>query len=302
MARSVGSPRRVEPYQCGWATAPTPPPAKLASLAAARHISACIFAAAVALMPAEGAAQHYSETVPYDPSLCATDPEGTVTIAFHRIVLRVPMDELSGIAGMSPEARAAAPVPPDTSQPEGCPDHPIIGRAFYFRYLQDAARNSDPPFGPLPRRVDRLALITADPDFWGLQFVWEELFERACERYELRDFLNAGLERCRVRPDDKEIPLEYWPFYLRAPLELYSTPFGHSFSAECTWGAVPGTHRCSVGYKLYDTLNISYRFEPGRLPIDGLIEFDRELRVWIDSLRVRDFVWPDEPDGNGDAL
>ena len=243
-----------------------------------------------------------AETVPYDPSTCASDPGETVTIALRRIVLQVPMMELSGIAALPPDMLAAAPIPPDPSQPEGCPDHPMVGSAFYFRYLIDAVPNAELPLNPVPRRVDRLVLIAADPDFWGLQFFWEERFERVCERYELRDLLDNGLERCRVLPDDADIPQDHWPFYIRAPLALYSTPFGNHFTADCLWGSVPGTHRCGVTYKLYDTLNVSYRFQPRRLPIDGLIDFDQELRVWIDSMRVPNFVWADEPDINGDPL
>ena len=266
-----------------------------------RPLPGAITAATLALLAAVDLAQASSEIVHYDPSQCSTDPEGTVTIALGRVVLRVPMDALSSIADLPPQERAVAPVPPDPSQPQGCPDHPMIGRAFYFRYLSDAVQDGSLSNQPLSRRIDRLALIAVRPDFWGLQPSHERRFRQVCTDYQLRRESGNGLQICHVRPNDTERPERHWPFVAQAPLSRYVAPFDRPFTAYCTWGSRPGTHQCDVDYKLYDTMNVAYRFEPGRLPLDDLIDFDRGLRAWIESVRVDGFVWPDERNADGDG-
>ena len=266
----------------------------------ALSLSLAVTASFVGLVVTEPARAD-SEIVSYDPSQCATDPEGTVTIALDRLVMRVPMDALSSIRDLPPEARAVAPAPPDPSEPEGCPDHPMVGRSFYFRYLSDTLHNNSSLSSPAQRRIDRLLLVAARPDFWGLQPSEERSFERICNDQQIRDELDNGLLACLVRPDITGRPREHWPFAAQAPLDLYTAPFGRPFMVHCTWGFRPGTHQCDVTYKLYETVNVSYRFEPGRLPLDDLIDFDRGLRASIESMRIHDFVWPDERSANGDG-
>ena len=263
-----------------------------------RAASGALFLSLLAVPALPGDAQ--SDVVHYDPSQCATDPEGTVTIALGRIVLRVPMDELSSIGDLPPHERAIAPVPPDPSQPEGCPDHPMVGRSFYFQYLLDAVQENQPPHEPFPRRIDRLLLISVTQDYWGMQPFWEHRFERVCINHQLRSVVENGFVVCRVRSSRIGTPPEHWPFYVQAPLDVYAAPFGQPFTVGCIRGSIPGTHQCNVDYKLYGTLNLTYRFEPGRLPITDLIDFDRELRAWVESMRVQDFVWADERNANGD--
>lgn len=235
-----------------------------------------------------------AERMIFDPTLCATDPQGNVTIALGRIVLQVPIHELSYILDLPADDRAAAPVPPDPSQPEGCPDHPIVGKSFSFNYLVDAFRRRDRSDGALPRRIDRLLLVDVPRDYWGRQPSNENRFDGFCSTNELRRTASNGLTICGVQPADQEIPREHWPFAAQAPIEIYGAPFHRPYTVSCLWGFVRGTHQCDVVYKLYETVNLSYRFAPHRLPIEDLIDLDRELRAWIESSRVLDFVWPDE--------
>ena len=257
-------------------------------------ITGILAAAAFAALSLAAAPSARAETMIFDPTECATDPQGNVTITLGRIVLQVPIHELSYIQDLQPDDRTAAPAPPDPSQPEGCPDHPIVGRSFSFNYLVDAYRRRDRSEGALPRRVDRLLLVDVSPEYWGMQPLNEQAYERICNTYDLKSIAPNGLTICRVRPEDQEIPQEHWPFAAQAPIKIYGAPFDRPYTMYCLWGVVRGTHQCSVTYKLYETVNLAYRFAPHRLPIEDLIEFDRELRAWIESSRVQDFVWPDE--------
>ena len=69
-------------------------------------------------------------TIRFDPSLCRENPGGVVTIAAGRTVLQIPVETLGYIRDSSLERRAMWPAPPDPTQPEGCPDHPIDGGGF----------------------------------------------------------------------------------------------------------------------------------------------------------------------------
>jgi hypothetical protein len=237
-------------------------------------------------------------TLSYDPESCATPAEGMVYLAFNRIVLRIPANELTLIRDMPSERLAKMPKPPKADEPEGCPDHPIQARGFTFSYLYEAIRENkrDPQLSPYA--PNKLKLINVPSDYWALQPSQEKAFLNRCEKFQEREELLNGLIACLVPPSDKSIPRRHWAVYLQAKSEVYSAPFGRPFVISC-YPFGNGSQTCLVTYKLYETLNVSYeitvqhQYSSRFIPLTETIEFDRGLRAKIEAARVKDFVWPD---------
>lgn len=229
----------------------------------------------------------------YDPAACATDPEGMVYIALGRIVLRLPMEQSLMTDRLEPYWPERMISPPDPSEPEGCPGNPSQQRSLGFMYAYEAILKNK--FDPnMTGRPNLLRLISAAPDAWGLQLSTEKRFEAQCRRRGERRKLPNGLTACHVQPDDKTIPIEHWGVTYRADPEVYSAPFGRPFVVDCWPGVRPELLECHVTYKLYETLNVAYRFWPKNIPIDQIIEFDSGLREKIAASRIVDFMWPDD--------
>lgn len=235
-----------------------------------------------------------TERLAYDPTTCATDPGDTVTVALRRIVLQLPISAPFYMMAWSPEKLAAMPVPPDPSQPRGCPDHPIQVHGVDLSIaLQVPEQGLDAP--PTRLSVERLSFVAADADQWGLQPGWERSFQHTCESFGLVNTTGEGFTVCRVRPTYVEQhPEETWPYDAQAPLDYYSSPFGRVFTTSCFYQVASVRRACDVAYKFYENLNVAYRYNALIIPLDRLIDFDRALRDWIQSARVSDFEWSDE--------
>ena len=270
---------------------------------------AIVVAVAVGMLLAP-AVQARADVFRHDPASCATGAEGTVTVAFGRTVFQLLIDDLRFIRGLPPEARAEDPDAPDPTQPVGCPDNPLRVPAFTIGYPPDAVRESRPD-QPLRLdwlvHLDWLTLFPADSSHWGPSSNSQLWFARVCQRYGLREVLENGLVVCTVRPDpprDATISPDDWPYYVQLPLEEAFGPYGGMATVQCRWGfgylgGPSGANRCDADYRITEALHVRYRFQPRNLPISDLIAFDRELRAWIASVHVEDFVWPDQPPGIG---
>jgi hypothetical protein len=224
-----------------------------------------------------GAAQPRAQQLQYDSSSCHPDAAGLVYIALGREVFRWPQEELTLIRDLPPELRAEALQPPDPSEQEGCPGNPIQAAGFDFVY-----RPGDLPTRGIP---ERLELIAARPDFWGLQKNAEQHFLRTCERWHEREETGYGFVACAVPPSPPRLR-EQWATHYQAKLEIYRAPFDRPFTVLCSYEIV-----CDIEYKLYETVNIAYSFRRDRVPISEVIDFDRSLRSRIERSRVSDFQW-----------
>jgi hypothetical protein len=263
------------------------------ALAVAWRRTILVAMSVVALLPA-GA---FAETLTYDPESCSRDAKGMVYLAFDRVVLRVPAEELTLIRDLPPERLAEVPAPPNPNEPEGCPDHPIQAGGFTFSYLYEAIRKNkrDPQLPPYVPRI--LKLTASKPDFWGLQLFVERDFEKTCDMFQDKGEIDGGLIACWHPLEGDPRPREARAVHLKARPEIYGAPFGRPFVVSCMPRGPAGQQDCQVQYKLYETLNVFYevrvqnKYSKQVLPLDQIIEFDRVLRTKIEAARVENFNW-----------
>lgn len=234
-----------------------------------------------------------ADEIKYDSSSCTPDAEGMVYVALGETVFRWPEEELSLVGAVPPSQMAALPKSPDPSQPEGCPGNPIRGANFSFLYRYDAllaAKRGQQNPTPYPVGApESLRLIAASPDSWGTQPSNERMFLHVCDEWEIKEVLPNGLIACSAPPDDKTKPRNTWATFYQALPDVYGVPFDRPFVVKCLY--IVTVMQCNVIYKLYRTVNITYQFWRGRLPISQIIEFDRGLRKRLESHRVPNFIW-----------
>ena len=229
------------------------------------------------------------EAFDYNPAECATDPQGMVYLALGRTVLRFPAEaiDLERIfEPLWPAELAAAPPPPDPSQPPGCPGHPIQAYGFLFNDKYD-----DPVAFP----HDRLMFLQAFFDLWETQPLDQQWYDYTCAQQGLREELPNGLVACYWPPDDRAMPRAYWPARYRARPEVYATPLGRPFILDCLMGNPrSGSRACLARYRIDETVTVAYRVNAQNVPFDTILDYDRSLRATFEAARVADYMWADE--------
>lgn len=262
----------------------------------ARHLSVLASLIAVAMTLPVGPPHARADRLTYDPTRCAIDPEDTVSIALGRTVLRIPMDVLTYISALPPEERGDAPSPPDPSEPQGCPGHPIQGFHFALAYGHTAEPASSQDPARLPAVLERVWIVAVRSGLTGSQSSAEDRFQQRCESYGIRDVLPNGLMRCYRPPADRTTPREDWTVQYQAPPHVYAAPFGRPFVVDC-WTPWRGVRQCDVNYRLFAAVNLTYRFNGRRIAIADIIDIDRALRARLEAARATDFEWADEARG-----
>jgi len=221
----------------------------------------------------------------YDPTACRTDTHRMVYVALGRSVFRWSVDELPVITKLDQNRQTEAPTPPDPSEPEGCPGNPVraLMVGLTIRYGGVAGSESREP------RNIGVALSAVSPNFWGMQLLTENAFEDTCDKWNLRNVLPEGLIACTRPSSNVAVPPSEWATRYRADPDTYSSPYGRPFLITC----IPtNIYRCDVRYKLFDTVNLSYRFWRKDIPIAKAIEVDRIIRLEATTAVVSDFKWP----------
>lgn len=237
-----------------------------------------------------------SEKLDYGPELCADDAGGFVYLAARRIVVRVPYESLTYIQDWPPERKSGLPIPPKPDEPRGCPGNPIQGASFKLGYGWRSASEGTRSLQQL-----ELGLFAARPEFRGMQSVNEGLHERACARNVIEN-LDSGLIACRVPMEDKSRPRRDWAVSYEANHKVYSAPFDRPFIVNCSLSRGDQPKPCSVSYKRYERLNITYSFSSGAVPPSAFIDLDHELRAWIDLAVVQHYPWRDTVQPKGTLL
>jgi hypothetical protein len=212
-------------------------------------------------------------------------------------------------------------VPPDPTDPQGCPGNPLQSWSYAFVYAPHGieADGSASSGGDAPR-ADRLTLYRTSRDSLAPgpddpEWAWADAllmsWNTFCEAAAVREDLPSGLTACRIKlhwPTDPaaEARQENWGASYRARADVYVTPLGRPFVVEC--GPLLLEHplsQCDVGYTIMPGLGIGYSFQPylGRhpIPIERIIDFDRGLRAAIERTVVKDYGWKGEVAIDGGA-
>jgi hypothetical protein len=220
-----------------------------------------------------------------------------IYIAAGRHVYHQPFENLKYVHGVSLETAADLPMPPRPWQAKGCPDHPLRGTGFKFAPFSDVANPEATPaaIGGL------VQLLEIDSSSW-----WDTY-----ERYALADPGSCATEPSRGSETASVLtvcrPAEATPAgrRIRAPFvatvdsRQYASPLGQPLAIFCNpdLSGNPEDHTCEISYRLAQDVGVWYEFRTSRLPLSGLISFDRELRRRITEAEVPDYGWPVLPSG-----
>jgi hypothetical protein len=244
----------------------------------------------------------------YNPAACKTDAKEHLYIALGRHVLAVPFLKRSTyvLDPVLPKARRPAP---DPLEREGCPGNPSQQNSFAFKFgspIVDLTNSDSNSMGiGIPTSV---TLYEASrPPSWKGAYQWpgedDGLAKLMCAKAAIREELPNGLMACRVRPNT-ESRLEDWGTSYVAKPSIYTTPLGRRFTVDCGPGLYSGPpiSKCRVGYAISMDLAVSYEFQPylgpSPIPIDRIVEVDRNIRAQIDAAIVKEFFWPDHGEEN----
>lgn len=237
-----------------------------------------------------------SDTLSYDPSLCAEEPGDFVYVALWRNVFRIPADQLFYILDHPPDELPRVPPPPRPSDPEGCPGHPIQAAVFDFALSLDAWPTSagDPPL--VEGGAWRFKLVASNSERWGLQPSLENDYRRRCSRASEVEQDESGLLICRIPRQDKPDDRSVWAFSAYADPGIYAAPFDRLFTSSCLASINDRYHNCSVAYKFLPDVNISYRFRTIDMPISQLLGYDRALRARLKASLIEGYDWSVDPE------
>jgi hypothetical protein len=193
---------------------------------------------------------------------------------------------------MGPEERAKLPKRPDPSEPEGCPDNPIMGGDYSisFSYKDSVNKFQDVEFNV---RAKRLSIVASSPKNFGIQSVNEASFESIKNFYNACAEVLEGFIGCRMPSEDKKFMGNMELAAYQTLPEIYSTPLGGKLTVACDepYASEYAGRDCDVDYKYYEDLNISYEFYRKDLPIIKLLDYDRALRSYIDKIQVKNYQW-----------
>lgn len=241
----------------------------------------------------------------YDPASCKTNAKGKLYIALGRDVLAVPHRGTTVVGQIAPRERLQ---PPDPSEPEGCPGNPQQLGSYTFAYFYDPPEvTKDEPGQIHGRGAELLQLIRTSRDDIARsespEWIGESgplrLASTICDTATSIEQLPNGLKACRKKLSEKTPRPEDWRAAYIANPDVYSTPLGRPFVVNCddTIYSFPIAD-CQVAYSFTPSFGVTYRFKPyhgaRRLPIDGVIDFDRGLRAAIDAAIVKSYPWPTE--------
>lgn len=219
-----------------------------------------------------------------------------IYVAAGRHVYQQPFGNLRYVHGVSLETAAGLPIPPRPWQPKGCPDHPLRGTGFEFGPFSDVTD----PASAETATGGFVHLIEADPASW-----WDTY-----QRYSLSSSNTCvaspatgadtipGMTVCRsaAAASDRR---KRAPFAAIVDPQHYAGPLGQPMAILCNpdMSTVADDHACEISYRLDQEIGLWYEFRTSRLPLSGLIAFDRELRRRIAEAEVPEYGWPALPSG-----
>lgn len=210
------------------------------------------------------------------------DPEGKAYIAVGTTVLRLPIRELLVVD--DPPSWVRTPQPPRSDEPHGCKGNPLPQTTLIQAFQFDAWRANTTRSSPLTQ----LRLIGDLPKYVGLHL--DKAHTESCRVLLGRVKLESGMEGCTPAKNDLEQSAVGVGSY-QAPHSLYPLPFGQLFTASCIPSAGATQVKCTVSYRLTKNLALTYQFKTTDLPLEQLIDFDRQLSAAIKASIVPDYPW-----------
>jgi len=210
------------------------------------------------------------------------DPEGKAYIAVGTAVLRLPVRTLLVVD--NPPSGIVFPRPPHPEEPQGCKGNPLpqltLIQAFQFEAWHAQTKRRSP--------LKQLRLIGDLPSYVGLHL--DEAHVESCRVLRERVRLGNGLEGCLPvrKASDRHVP---GSGSNQAPRTVYALPFGQLFTASCIPSAGGIRVACTVSYRVATNLAVTYKFDTTDLPLEQVIEFDRQLSSQIKSAIVPDYPW-----------
>lgn len=239
---------------------------------------------ALALLTAGWLGSMNAAALTLDPASCPSpDPEGKAYIAVGTAVLRLPVREL--VISDDPPAWVTFPRPPQPEEPRGCKGNPLpqltLIQAFQFEAWQAKTSRRSP--------LTQLRLIGALPAYYGLRL--DQAHTQSCRLLPGRIRLGNGLEGCIPlrKPSDRHVA---GSGSYQAPHSVYPLPMGQLFTASCIPSAGGLKVKCTVSYRLEENLAVSYEFDTDDLPLENLMDFDRQLSADIMAAIVHEYPWP----------
>lgn len=229
-------------------------------------------------LPSSNAAYH--GVLKFDPSKCSRDAEGMVYFAIRTRVFRQPVANLTYIMG-NPWAGERSLPPPNPTDPLGCPGRPIQANGGYDLSQLSAlpgARSRSP-------YADNISLAISGGSY---SFTESRIFPLLCLKYSGRDTSISGFLGCK-KPFRCGKDIAY-------RTSSYTAPDGENITLFCRVGidCSEDANECDGGYKLYNNpdLNITFKFERSRLPIDQWQAADQEMRRRFHAAEVINYPWP----------
>ncbi|MFZ0692698.1 MAG: hypothetical protein WAN51_00850 [Alphaproteobacteria bacterium] len=194
--------------------------------------------------------------------------------------------------------------PPDPTEPEGCPGNPQQLSSYSFAYYSDdrTPDGKSPDAQPRPQLMRLFRTLRGDarpspddPQRPG-ELAQQGAAKKRCEVGTIGEEPSIGMTVCRIKPNSERHVADWTASYLTFP-NVYTPPLGKPFVVNCDGDsftlAIDG---CDVTYTIAPGLGIAYEFQPYRgtdaIPIEHIIEFDRNLRAQIEADRLKEYKRP----------
>jgi hypothetical protein len=267
-----------------------------------------IFLGAV-FAPAPALADHGGIQPAFDPSVCKEDAHGKLYVALGRNVLAIPANGFFVIQKIAPPpvTRDVRILPPDPTEPEGCPGNPQQDSTFHFpmEYKVIEGESSVPKVIHLRievyRTLDGDAVPTENDKEWMGELKNRDMIDLDCnDKARKIEELSNGFRSCVTPPRGKEdiTPKEDWAGSYVANFDIYKTPRNKIFTISCSppWPMTSGAN-CEIAYAVKSGLGLAYHLKlygsPDAVPLDKVIEVDRSIRTQLTAMMIGNYAWPD---------
>ena len=215
--------------------------------------------------------------IPLDPSLCDDKESGYTYFKFGNELFRYLQDSPFYVtANLS-----ASPKSTTSSEPLGCYSNPYIRPPVRYRLRngEDIIENVElKSFGFVQVNQKYYATVKNAEKNIG------NFFDLIKIKFGLCVVIDNILEQCRIPPNDKSKPLNKQSLSYKAQKNLYLTPMGRPFAIECR--SYLDRQDCVVYYRMFESVDVSYKFYHDKIAPENLVNFDKYLRKIVNNMHV----------------
>ncbi|MEL6196555.1 MAG: hypothetical protein AAFT19_01785 [Pseudomonadota bacterium] len=229
-----------------------------------------------------------AQDLSYDTESCRTDPGERLFVRLAAgYEFAFPVDVPTQLTSPVPDETG---LPRDLTEPEGCPDNPVMMNGLHLRW--DASLG-DPEIGPLEEgwqvgdffiraRIGELPNdLLRNPQMRTERGFRQLAVESVNPRAEVRE-INDDLLAVRITPKDEDRSWRDGLGYLAARSGAYEEPSGKRYVARCTGAIWPGGRQmCKVSYGLSCDLLVVYKFWTDDVPVKHALNLDRQIRAML---------------------